>query len=662
MHVGQTTQKDLCCGCGICATACPVGAIQIKLNRNLEWQPVIDEEACIDCGACLRVCPFSKENLLSRSFASWRCRGDYGVGTDHRFIQGVDSDPEGYEQSASGGMLSALLCFLLDRGEVDAVVHAETVAGTEKARCSFRAAVSRNSNEVHARRGSVYAPVEFSRVLDKIEKDSRIRHVAFVGTPCAISGLRNLRRVKPDAARKIRFCLALICSHNVSGQFARTLMADLGEQKGFGRLVFRNKTQIANKNCFNNAIVYDDGKVVQKKRFASSYTEDWRNHCYAFSPCLSCPDFWGAEADASFKDSWGVSDVYEKRGETVGIVRSFELMVLLDKAKDAGCLQFVGLGHSMLVRSQRSTAIVKYLHARRQVRKVARKRLRKERSWVRTGALFWAGLARRLKQINIAWSKRRFREKSKRLPVLWRRFSARLIRISEALAVKLISALDAPHRRKESLSILYAAGFGSCNHGDEAQLAENLRAWREIVPDCRLVVLSPNPRLTRRLHRKDIEVIKAPRCTLWGVSGISYGGIKNHPAIFGPFFIWRYVWARLSALFLRITGRTFLGKPDNVRVLQALREADVFHIGGGGFLTGKTASRLLDHMAMIRLARDFGTDVILSGQTIGVWQSAFQRAFARQLRYAWMIGVRDAWQSVGDLRSRPKVGGNSMAK
>ena len=76
----------------------------------------------------------------------------------------------------------------------------------------------------------------------------------------------------------------------------------------------------------------------------------------------------------------------------------------------------------------------------------------------------------------------------------------------------------------------------------------------------------------------------------------------------------------------------------------------MFYFCGGGYLTGSTLSRLLDGILLCRLAHIFKIPVVMSGQTIGVWNNNFNKALAKWgFKYVDVITVRDEEFSLIDL-------------
>ena len=53
-----------CYGCGLCAVSCARQIIEIKLNKEGFYTPVIHSiDKCIDCGLCTQVCSYLHNEL-----------------------------------------------------------------------------------------------------------------------------------------------------------------------------------------------------------------------------------------------------------------------------------------------------------------------------------------------------------------------------------------------------------------------------------------------------------------------------------------------------------------------------------------------------------------------------------------------------------------------
>ncbi len=54
-----------CKGCGVCSKICPVGAIQMKYDKNGELFAEIDYDKCVFCFKCHTACPYEVVDILS---------------------------------------------------------------------------------------------------------------------------------------------------------------------------------------------------------------------------------------------------------------------------------------------------------------------------------------------------------------------------------------------------------------------------------------------------------------------------------------------------------------------------------------------------------------------------------------------------------------------
>lgn len=193
--------------------------------------------------------------------------------------------------------------------------------------------------------------------------------------------------------------------------------------------------------------------------------------------------------------------------------------------------------------------------------------------------------------------------------------------------------------------ILISSGFGYGNVGDEAQLGACISRWKKIQPGAVVTLLSPNPAYTAALHGERVEW--APRVAWFRCnSGGPYFDDPRFPAF----------WKRLH-IRLEVTARCMRGEipfalcsPRECRVLQVIRDHDIIHISGGGFLTGKTRSRLWDNCLLMRMCQILEKPYFLTGHNIGVFQSKEdQKIAAMGLSKALYIGLRDKGISEAEL-------------
>jgi len=60
-------ETDTCCGCGICADRCLIGAITMYEEGNEIEVPAVNNEICIGCGVCASSCPSGSLSMSRRT-------------------------------------------------------------------------------------------------------------------------------------------------------------------------------------------------------------------------------------------------------------------------------------------------------------------------------------------------------------------------------------------------------------------------------------------------------------------------------------------------------------------------------------------------------------------------------------------------------------------
>jgi len=673
--IDTTVNRGLCIGCGLCAAICPEDALEMRWDKSRTYIPVVDNSRCNDCGQCVRVCPNTPERVSEYALAAAREGERFGLPDKASYFIAYDLDPDNRLRSASGGALTSLLMYLLKSGEVNGVIASVPVTAPV-GEPHYEIKVMRSPQELDEARSSHYHPLCYQGELQKLKSGGG--RYALVGVPCV---LRGVARLPAKLRKNIRYTIGLACSKNVTGQFLDCLAQQMGIKEGEPFTANqRDKTGITDANNYNICFQLPDRKI-RRNRFQITWTRMWRNYFFTPECCLYCPDFFGAEADLSVKDAWGKWST-DPLGKSMLVVRRPELVTVLEKLRDNNTLSLEPSDADDILQSQVETPRFKHVDVRdRLVWKGAiRRELKKTGHPPGTSRRWWSRNSRHYWQLlfMIRSSKYLYRRYGKlpvstvakidalahpfsiALPYFYRRTGlSRLvaaIRFSAQLAGHMVGRpLPEPSPQRNGLNVLISGGYGYGNTGDEAQLGANINRWRQLQPEAKITVLSPNPQYTESAHGVNTE--PAPRVVFFNADRITDYGESN------SWFKWKF---RLNKPRLLLNARlaakglpSLFLLPREARLLQRLRSADVLHLSGGGYLTGMTLSRLWDNMLLIRLADLLGTPVILSGQTIGIFKDRESGRLAHWgLEKAKLIYLRDSEESRADLAAIGINGGH----
>ncbi len=195
---------------------------------------------------------------------------------------GRATDPEIlYRRASSGGAVTALLLYMLDKGIVDAVVVAKKIKGLQG-----EIVVARSREEVLEAAGSKWSVLPFTLRLKETLSSVRIKRAALVGLPCQAQFLyqvKNYPILETDFGEKIGFVISLFCM----GTFAtEAFLSYIQKSKGVpAERIVSIRTERGRL-----IVVHEGGELELTTEEVLPYMQ---------LGCLLCPDYTGVFADIS---------------------------------------------------------------------------------------------------------------------------------------------------------------------------------------------------------------------------------------------------------------------------------------------------------------------------------------------------------------------------
>jgi len=282
----KVIDSGVCSHCGTCSAVCPAYGIVLDPSEPVNFPNW--EEDCIDCGMCVRFCP------------RWDFKPEGGLGDYVEIFAARSKRFEGQD----GGIATELLAIAFEDGLIDrAVVVDKDELWKPIAR------VVTNVDDLKDCSGTKYSFAPSMLELRKAVFRSK-KGVGFVGTPCMVSGIRRLQRLK--IFRRVKIVVGLFCMENF---YYDSLIKFLNER---GVDIRRAKKIGISRGKF--FIRLDDGEVSFPVRELEPIVP---------SGCKFCGDFTALESDIS------VGSVGSPEGFSTVVVRNEIGVKLAERLKES---------------------------------------------------------------------------------------------------------------------------------------------------------------------------------------------------------------------------------------------------------------------------------------------------------------------------------------
>jgi coenzyme F420 hydrogenase subunit beta len=210
--IDQILKEHLCTGCGTCAGVCSNSAIviQIDLEKGIYF-PEINHEACSQCGNCLQVCPAAGIDHKKFNIALFgKEPEDIRLGNYIGYYKGYAIDYDIRFNSSSGGLVTAILCYALEKGIIDGALVTQMRKDKPLVPRPF---IAHTRDDIIEAARSKYCPVPANVAIKEILQSPKLEKIAVVGLPCHIQGIRKAEKKVKKLQDSIVLHLGLICSH-----------------------------------------------------------------------------------------------------------------------------------------------------------------------------------------------------------------------------------------------------------------------------------------------------------------------------------------------------------------------------------------------------------------------------------------------------------------
>jgi coenzyme F420 hydrogenase subunit beta len=328
-NIKDVVDWGLCVGCGLCYDVCDKDAIELKNIKSKGIRPIVDNSKCSTECRCLSVCPgYSVDAALVENIPRNGDESELIFGPVLEIWEGYASDPDIRYAASSGGAVSALALYCLEKENMDFALHAGI---NPKNPLENVTVASKSREELLSHTGSRYAPASPCDSLSLIE-DSEGQCV-FIGKPCDTAAVTMARKQNAQLDSKLGLVLTFFCAGAPSTNGTIEVIKGMDiETDDVNYLRYRGNSWPG-----SFTVSFDQGK----REKSISYMDSWGElQKYRQFRCYLCPDGLGQIADISCGDAWHTyKEGNNDPGNSLILVRTERGRQILHDAQESGYLE-----------------------------------------------------------------------------------------------------------------------------------------------------------------------------------------------------------------------------------------------------------------------------------------------------------------------------------
>lgn len=264
---------------------------------------------------------------------------------------GYAADENIRANAASGGMVTALLCHMLEKGEIDGawVTRSEIKDG----KLGYKTFIATTREELMESSSSVYMHMPLMKHVDML-REFRGK-LAVVLVPCQMRAFTAMLEREPELKEKVVLKLGLYCSgsHNENATLVPLKKKKISLE-GAKRLYYRRGHWRG-----LSTVQYEDGseRTLSYPKTICAY-----KNAYFFSreSCMVCQDHYCNAADISFGDIWLKEMKKNPIKHTSCVIRNERAMKAFQSAVDDGAIIASRIDDSKMLRSQKRALVFKF--------------------------------------------------------------------------------------------------------------------------------------------------------------------------------------------------------------------------------------------------------------------------------------------------------------